>query len=65
MKAFRNNAQRLGAGLMSSGIALVTVGPVKAVFWIGFAFLVLGPILLCVTPAKRRRRKPATPLDRK
>jgi hypothetical protein len=40
------NLKQLGAGLLSSGTALVTLSPNPATYWLGFAFLLAGPFLM-------------------
>lgn len=43
------NHQKLGAGMLASGPVLVTLSGSKACWWLGYGFLILGPLLMSVS----------------
>lgn len=42
----RFNLRALGGGLLAAGPILMQFGPAKSVWWIGYIFLLAGPVLL-------------------
>ncbi len=47
--------RKLGGGMAATSVPLLTLGGNKVVYWLGFAFAIVGPLLLSL---KTRPKKP-------